>query len=415
MTNSQKHALRLSELRERLNEIGGLEGDDYSDEIRAEESKLQTEHRETERRYRSALIAEDAETRAAAEQFGDDGKLRELESRASLGSIFDAVVNGRATDGAEAELQKHHGIGENQIPLGLIAPPAVETRRAETLRGEQIEHRAVTPAPADTGATQAPILPAVFPGSVAAFLGVDMPSVAVGDAVYPVLTSRATVGGPHKDSSEVAETTGAFTADVLSPARLQASFTYRRTDAARFAGMSEALRANLNDALSDALDAQVIAGANGLLGAGVLSDNAAAAVATFATYRSMIYGRIDGRFASVAGDIRAVVGSGVYSHAAGVYRGNNADDSALDSLMRVSGGVRVSAHVPAVANKKQNAILRRGLRRDMVAPIWQGVTLIRDEVTAAKKGEIVLTAVMLHAVKLLRADGFHKQELQVAA
>lgn len=407
MTNSQKHALRLSELRERLNEIGGLEGDAYSDEIRAEETKLQTEHRDTERRYRSALLAEDAETRQAAAEFGDDAKLRELEARASLGGIFDAVVNGRSPDGAEKELQDHHGIGENQVPLSLIAPPP-ETRAA-------VETRAVTPAPGDTGATQAPILPAVFPGSVAAFLGVDMPSVSVGDAVYPVLTSRATVGGPHKDSAEVAETTGSFEASVLAPERLQASFLYRRTDAARFAGMSEALRMNLNDALSDALDAQVIAGSNGLLGAGVLTDNAAAAVADFAAYRSMVYSRIDGRFASVVADVRAVMGSAVYAHAAGVYRSNNADDSALDSLMRVSGGVRVSAHVPAVAAKKQNAILRRGLRRDMVAPLWQGVTLIRDEVTQAKKGEITLTAILLHAVKLLRSDGYFKQAVQIAA
>ncbi len=403
MTQAQKHALRLSEVRERLNVIGRLEGDAYSAEIRTEETALQTEYPELERRYRSALIVEAEAETAAAGQFGDDAKLRELESRASLGAIFDSVVNGRSPDGPEAELQAHYGIGENQIPLSLIRPPAVE------------EHRAITPAPTDVGASQAPIIPAVFPGSVAAFLGVDMPSVPVGDAVYPVLTSRATVGGPHTDSTEVGETTGAFTADVLSPARLQASFSYRRTDAARFRGMSEALRQNLNDALSDALDAQVIAGANGLLGAGVLTANDASAVATFATYRSeLAYSRIDGRFASVAGDIRAVMGSAVYAHAATTYRGNTADDSALDSLMRVSGGVRVSAHVPAVVSGKQNVIVRRGARRDMVCPIWESTTLIRDEVTGAKKGEIVLTAILLHATKLLRADGFRKQEIQIA-
>ena len=400
MTAKQKLQIEQSEKRQRINELLAI--DELSDEQRGELDTLAKRMQNLEVELRAAIVAEGDEQRAAAGQFGDDAKLRELESRASLGSIFDAVVNGRSPDGPEAELQQHYGIGENQIPLSLIRPPAVE------------EHRAVSPAPSDVGAMQAPIIPAVFPGSVAAFLGVDMPSVPAGDAVYPVLTSRATVGGPHTDSTEVAETTGSFTADVLSPARLQASFTYRRTDAARFRGMSEALRMNLNDALSDALDAQVVAGANGLLGANVLTANAASAVAMFATYRSeLVYSRIDGRFASVAGDIRAVMGGSVYSHAAGVYRGNTADDSALDSLMRVSGGVRVSAHVPAVANNKQNVIVRRGARRDMVSPLWQGVTMIRDEVTQAKKGEIVLTAIMMHAVKLLRADGFHKQEIQI--
>ena len=38
----------------------------------------------------------------------------------------------------------------------------------------------------------------------------------------------------------------------------------------------------------------------------------------------------------------------------------------------------------------------------MVAPIWEGVTLIVDEVTKAANGQIMITAVMLHAIKLLR-------------
>ena len=36
--------------------------------------------------------------------------------------------------------------------------------------------------------------------------------------------------------------------------------------------------------------------------------------------------------------------------------------------------------------------------------------MILDEITKAAKGQIILTAVMLHAVKLLRSGGFYKQE-----
>ena len=82
--------------------------------------------------------------------------------------------------------------------------------------------------------------------------------------------------------------------------------------------------------------------------------------------------------------------------------------------MRVTSGVKVSAHVPAAAGSKQNAVIRLGMNRDMVAPIWENVALIPDEVTLAKKGQIVITAVMLHAVKVLRADGFYKQQAQHA-
>ena len=111
-------------------------------------------------------------------------------------------------------------------------------------------------------------------------------------------------------------------------------------------------------------------------------------------------------------DLRVVFGSGSYSHAAAQYRGNNDNMDALMSLIEATGGVKVSAHVPAVVSNKQNAVIRLGMRRDMVAPVWEGVTLIPDEITKAKSGQIVVTAVMLHAVKILRAGGFYKQQTQ---
>ena len=84
----------------------------------------------------------------------------------------------------------------------------------------------------------------------------------------------------------------------------------------------------------------------------------------------------------------------------------------VDRLVEITGGVKVSAHVPAVASKRQNAVVRLGARRDMVAPVWEGVTLIPDEITKASSGQIVITAVMLHAVKVIREAGFFKQQIQ---
>ena len=241
-----------------------------------------------------------------------------------------------------------------------------------------------------------------------------MPVVPVGDSVYPVLTKNASVEALAEGAGGT-ETDGTFSGDVLTPSRIQASFRYSREDRARFAGMDEALRMNLSEALADGLDKEVIAGANGLLTGANLANHNAAAVTTFADYRSLlVFSRIDGTFASEGADIRVVMGGPTYAHAGGQYRSNNADFSALDSLMRISGGVRVSAHTPAVSGSKQNAVIRRGLRRDMVSPIWEGLTIIPDEVTKAAAGEIVLTAVLLHAVKILRAGGFYKQQTQHA-
>ena len=46
------------------------------------------------------------------------------------------------------------------------------------------------------------------------------------------------------------------------------------------------------------------------------------------------------------------------------------------------------------ASHKQNAVVRRGLRKDMVQPIWSAITIIVDEVTLSGKGEIEVTAVL---------------------
>ena len=286
----------------------------------------------------------------------------------------------------------------NSIPLALL------------------ETRAVTPAPADVAQNQSAIIPGVFPMSCAAFLGIDMPTVPVGDSVFPVLTQNATAHTPAENAA-AAETTGSFSADVLSPSRIQASFFYSREDRARFSGMDEALRMNLSDALSDKMDQQILAGTNGLLSGTNLPNHNSSAEATYAHYRSELgYGRVDGTYAASVGDIKILMGAATYGHAAAAFRSTNAGDrAALEDLMSVTSGVKVSAHVPGLASKKQLAVIRLGARRDMVAPIWEGVSLIPDEVTKAGMGQIVVTAVLLYAVKILRADGFYKQQLQVQA
>ena len=352
-------------------------------EARAKHAGLMDEFDALER---SLKAAETVDTERGDPEFGG------LVTRSSLGELMSAVVDGREVDGATRELQTERGIAANQVPLDML------------------ETRAVTPGPANVGASEAVVVQPVFATGDAAFLSIGMPRVPAGDAVYPVLTSRPAVGGPHRGSASVGETTGAFTAEVLKPGRLQASFFYLRTDGARFAGMDSALRVALSSALSEAMDKQVVAQ--------LVTDVArtdAAAETTFALYRSgLVYGRLDGRFASVEGDVRLLLGSGTASHAASKYRSNSADDSALDSLRRISGGVRVSAHVAAVAANKQDVIVRRGSRADAVAPTWEGITLIPDAITKADTGEIKITAVMLAAFKTVRTDGFARIQTQHA-
>ena len=394
MKASQKIALEMSTTRESLNALLAVE--ELSDEQRAEMGVLSTRMQQLEVEARAAILAEDETTITRTDVVdGEDRELRSLIGRANVGNIFEAALEHRATVGPEAELQTHYRLAANSIPLALL------------------ETRAVTPAPGQVAQNQAAILSGVFPQSCAAFMAVDMPTVAVGEAVYPVLSTNATVGTPAENAAQ-AETTGSFSADVLSPSRLQASFFYSREDRARFSGMDEALRMNLSDALADGLDKQILTGTEGLFTGTKLPNHNASAVTTYANYRSeLAYGRVDGTFAGSVGDLRIIMGSTTYGHCAGVFRSTNAGDrAALEDLMQVTAGVKVSAHVPAVANNKQNAVIRLGMRRDMVAPVWEGVTLIPDEITKAGAGQIVITAVMLHAVKILREAGFYKQQVQ---
>ena len=331
-----------------------------------------------------------------------DPELREqraLCGRANVGEIMTAVMERRSVDGANLEVQQAFDCGPNQVPLEML----------------RLEERAVTPGPTSVATEEADVLPPVFATGAGAFFGVDRPIVPMGDAVFPVLTSRPTVGGPHSDSTDVPETTGGFTADLLAPERIQAGFIHRRMDALRFPAMDPALRQALNGGLEEKLDYEVIAGAAGLLTGTNLANNNVAAVTTFADYISRFaYARVDGRFAAELGDLRTVTGAGTYGHMGSVYRSNNADYSVVDALASKTAGVRVSAHVPAVtAANKQNAVIRLGLRRDMVQPTWQGVSIVIDEFgELAGKGEIEVTAVLGTNCKILRADGFHKQQIQ---
>ena len=323
-------------------------------------------------------------------------ELRALCGRANVGEIILSVLERRSVDGATLEAQQAYGLGPNQVPLEMLR-----------------EQRAVTPGPTSVATEEADVLQPVFSTGVGAFLSVDRPAVPMGDAVYPVLTSRPTVGGPHSDSTDVPETTGGFDSDLLPPERIQASFIYKRVDALRFPAIDPSLRMGLNGGLEEKLDYEVIAGTDGLLTGANLPNNNVSAVTTFADYISRFaYARVDGRYAAELGDLRTVAGEGTYGHMGSVYRSNNADYSVVDSLMQKTAGVRVSAHVPAVASNKQNAVIRRGLRRDMVQPVWGGVTIIVDEVTLSGKGEIEVTAVMGMNTAILRADGFFKQQIQ---
>ena len=401
MTPIQTLEIRAGEIRKRLADIGGME--ELTDETRSELDKLKLEYSDNDSKRAALTISSDAPVTHIETRSAEGREFRALVNRGNVGEIFDAALGKRSVEGASAELQKHYGLDPNQVPLALLVRSWPDSDKLET--------RAATPAPNDVGQEQQSIVPYVFPMSAAMFLGVDMPTVSVGEKVFPVLTSELSVGTPA-ENAEQGETTGAFSADVLSPGRLQASFFYSREDRARFAGMDAALRGNLTAGLADGLDKAILSGTNGLFTGTNLPNNAQTVNDTFDTYlNNLCWNQIDGRYASMPKDLAMVVGAATLKDLGSTYRNTSVDRSALDRLLELTSGVRVSSHVPAAdASHRQNAVIRRGMSATAVAPVWEGVSIIPDEVTKAKAGQIVVTAVMLFAMKVLRTGaGLVKQ------
>ena len=403
MTAVQKIQIRLSECRQRLNTL--LQVEKRSTEEDSEMATLTAEVSAKEPELRAAIAAEPdlEETRVAGD--AETRELALLTERASVGDILSATFEKRQTSGEAAELQKHYGLGSHQVPLEML--------RID--RG--VESRAAATVPASIGdASQAAVVTPVFASGDGAFLGIERPTVPVGDAAYPVLSTSPSVKGPFTGSDEAAQTDATFVATNLSPERLQASFSYRRTDAARFAGLDAALRLALNGGLQEKLDQQAIEGTDGLLTGTNLPNANVNTATTFALYLSgLLYGRVDGRYARTPGDIRMIVGQGTFAHASAAYKGNNSDESGVERLQEKSGGLMVSAHVPAVASSKQNVLIRLGMERGAaVQPMWQGVSLVVDEFTRAAYGEIIVHAVLLANFAITRKAQFHKQQVQTA-
>ena len=399
-----------SEIRTRVLEIRALGEDKLTDALRTERDALDKKYAAGEIKFRASIKAMKAEQESGLTLVDSEAReLQLLTNRASagggLGAIAAAVLSGHACEGEARELQQAHSLKGNQIPIELMRSPMVEDRTA-----------GITPGPTDAPADQRPIIPAIFPSSVASFLGISGESIGTGEQAFAVVSTSASPGAPA-EGDEQAHSTAAFESRcTCSELGLQASLFFSLEDAhARIQGLSDALRMNLSDALSDELDDQILTGSNGLFTGANLADHDATGVGTFVTMKKrVVYDAIDGKYANNAGDLRLVMGSASLAFMGGVYRGNNSDVDTLESITGKVAGIRVSSHVPSVSGSKQELVAARGMAQHVAVALW-GIDLVEDPYSdEPRAGETILTGRMLHAIKILRKDGFRKVELQHA-
>ena len=425
MTNSQRHTLRASEIRQRLNEIAGLEGDTFTDEVRAESDRLGVEYRDVETKLRAATVAE-GDKQNAVDTTGEGAEIRQLQGKAELRRALHLVSNGSPLDGAERELGAARGITAlNAVPWDLLDVPRSEHRAAEMRQDV-----ATTDTSDIHGTSQNSIIRRVFSKSATSALGVSMESVPVGERNFPVFSAGAAAAFVAADGAKDAEA-ATFDPATLDPKRLQARYVFRREDLARVMGYEEALRHDLSGTMTEQLDSQNLAGdgvepnlggflaiaANGGLAATTDDSD----VVTFATAAMRHASGVDGRYAAKEKDISVVCGDDAYGVLAGIFHAGSGV-SATSYAMSMLREFRASANIPArdATSKNQEAILARMAADDgeqnAVCPVWSdGVTLIRDEVTLAAKGQIAVTAVGLYSFAILRAAAYLRLKYRLAA
>ena len=398
MTNRQKLECRSLKLTRQINDLLGVE--ERSEEQQTELEALTVDAQATSVDLEAAITAtpEPVEMRLAD---GEDAELRALLHDAKAGKILAAVYARRNTDGREAELQQHYQVNANEVPHALL-----------------VEHRAQTEAPTNTATQQAQIIPPIYGQTGAAFLDIPMPSVDAGSATYPIISSRPSPETPAEGVTVTADIPAqTFAAELLGPQAAQSQIEFSREDAARFPSMSDALGGVIVDAVGYELDRQMLRHTTeGLLTAGLTAPGNPAAESTYASYLSALNSQVDGRYAGTAGDCRVLLGGTTYAHADSKFRTANSNVSALDALLSKAGGVRVHAEVPAVAAKRQDAVIAKALGlMHAVLPVWSSVQLVTDEITKLQTRLIVLTAIQLFTFKVLRTDGFARVRFQVEA
>ena len=430
MTPSQGFSVRISETRQALSQCIEQRNKLSTDQEPSAElvSKMDTLTKTLQRlevEYRAALHTETSDE--TTEEGQDETRTADSEAaereallaRASLVPFIIEATEGTPLTGAELEVRAAvfgDDARDRLVPLDLLLPQ----NPVDRLGGDLLETRA--DAATTVGATaladgsQAPVLPRVFARSIAARLGVSMPAVPVGAAVYPIMTA-GTTGAMVADAAAHDAGAGVFSGHTLEPIRLTAAYLFNVRQTLQLRNFEAVLRRDLAAVMSDAMDKQIVNGTGAdQQVTGFLAELTAAVAqvpaTTWATFLAGFTAEVDGLNAFDLTDLRAVIGKKTFAYGHTLFRTGSTDngprESALEYVRQRIGGMSVSSRIPAGAATGQTNImaLTSYPGRNAVAPIWRGMELIRDPYTLAGSGQVRLTAVMFWNFKILREAGW---------
>ena len=388
MLASTKLELRASEIKHRLIEIAGIEGE-LSDEVKAELPKLRTEAGDIELRFQAAKESENVREVENADT-SEGREYRELRSKVGLNRYIEAATEKRAVSGPELEFNQALKIGAHKFPLEILST---------------IEERATTNV--DTVTPPNRWLDRLFSVSAAARVGVTFESVAPGAKSYPITKTGAS-GAQRGRKEAAAVSPWTFGVTELKPTRNAVHAVFSREDDLRPPGLQDALTRDLRMALVDAVDLAVFEGdadANED-GADITGlQTATDVVEEELTQAEKVKGNdvlgafalmIDGKHATPGSDLRVVLSVGAQRlwMSTLANTGNAADTTISEFLTRA--GIAFSARggidTATTAGKFGAFVGRaRGIEGAGVAPTWSDGMLIVDPYSGAKTGEIQLT------------------------
>ena len=411
MTTAQKLAVRLSEIRTKLNELSGLE--ELSDEQRAEIDALTGEYQAKEAQHRAAIVAEADEQRAAADDFangegdGEAAEVRALRGRVRVGEYVGAAIDQRMADGAEAELNAALGMRGNAFPLSLLAPAPVEAR-ATTNTDSQTNQSGRW-------------LDRLFAGTAAERIGITMESVAPGVASFAVTTAGASAAqrGRAEAAADAAWTVGVT---ELKPTRNAVRAVFTEEDAHRLPSLEASLRRDLGMALAEGVDRAIFLGDDGA------NENtaditglttAANVVEVSITQANKILGPgtleafsglVDGIHAMTFGDLMVCSSVGAWRLWENTIINSSADNMTLAAFLRAAGlswAARGEIDTNTAADDWGAFVGRgRGIEGAGVAALWEAGMLLRDPYSASASGQVNLTLSYFWNFGLPRATNF---------
>ena len=436
MTTGQKLSIRLSEIRQRLNEIAGFEADAVTDEIRTEADQLTGEFRVAETQHRAATIAEADEQAAAEGEFGNNGdgepaEIRVMLDRIHIADYLTPAAGGAGLSGAPVEIASALKLPVTGASGGVAVPWQV--------LGRGIERRAFTTTGNNDGPEiQRPILQRLFGPGVFDQLGVRVDSVPVGRVEWPLVATGVApvqVAEASAAAAAAAAVATTFTYANLRPKRLSGITEYTHELSASVAAAEQTLRRDIADAAQSAMsnslvngaavdpnDAATAANVEGFISA-LAAPTAPSAEATYGAYAGSHAALVDGLHAEMEMQISSLVGTDVYHHAAAVYQAGSGE-SGSEALSRRSMSCMASAYVPAADSTSHisngNIYHASGpngggvLRGDTVAAIWPTLELIRDPYSVASTGVRLTWIVLWDARVALREAAYSRVAFQLA-